>query len=63
VLRSRPLAEKITLTRAFETQVMGYLESGVVGPVVDRVLPAEEAAEAHRLLETNSTFGKVLLRW
>jgi NADPH:quinone reductase-like Zn-dependent oxidoreductase len=63
VLRSRPLSEKITLTRAFESQVMGHLSTGAVGPVVDRVLPAAEAAEAHRLLEANETFGKVLLRW
>jgi NADPH:quinone reductase-like Zn-dependent oxidoreductase len=32
------------------------------GPVIDRELPLEQAAEAHRLIENRETFGKVLLR-
>jgi NADPH2:quinone reductase len=32
------------------------------GPVVDRELPLEQAAEAHRLIEERQTFGKVLLK-
>ncbi|HET6170984.1 MAG TPA: zinc-binding dehydrogenase [Gaiellales bacterium] len=32
------------------------------GPVIDRVLPLEQAAEAHRLIENRQTFGKVLLQ-
>jgi len=32
------------------------------GPVVDRELPLEQAAEAHRLIENRETFGKVLLK-
>jgi hypothetical protein len=32
-------------------------------PVVDRILPADAAPEAHGLLEGNATFGKVLLGW
>jgi NADPH:quinone reductase-like Zn-dependent oxidoreductase len=32
------------------------------GPVVDRELPLEQAAEAHRLIENRETFGKVILK-
>ncbi len=32
------------------------------GPVVDRELPLDQAAEAHRLIESRQTFGKVVLR-
>lgn len=63
VLRVRPLEEKIALTRAFESQALRHFDSGVLRPVVDRILPSDEAPEAHRLLEGNATFGKVLLKW
>jgi NADPH2:quinone reductase len=32
------------------------------GPLVDRELPLEQAAEAHRLIENRETFGKVVLK-
>ncbi|HSW31277.1 MAG TPA: NAD(P)H-quinone oxidoreductase [Longimicrobiales bacterium] len=63
VLRVRPLEEKIALTRAFEARALAFFDTRALRPVVDRVLPAADAAEAHRLLEANATFGKVLLRW
>jgi NADPH:quinone reductase-like Zn-dependent oxidoreductase len=34
----------------------------LLGPVVDRELPLEQAAEAHRLIENRETFGKVVLK-
>jgi NADPH:quinone reductase len=63
VLRSRPPAEKAELARRFEAAVVPAFEAGALEPVIDRVLPAGDAAEAHRLLEANDTFGKVLLAW
>ena len=62
VLRARPHAEKVEATRAFERDVLPLFESGAVRPVVDRVFPLEDAAEAHRYLESNQSFGKVVLQ-
>lgn len=61
VLRARSLAEKIEATRALERDVLPLLASGDVRPVVDRVFPFEDAAAAHRYLESNESFGKVVL--
>jgi NADPH:quinone reductase len=61
VLASRPLEEKIAAIRAFEHHVVPLLARGAVRPVIDRVLPLERAADAHRSLERNETFGKIVL--
>ncbi len=61
VLRARSHEEKVAATRAFERDVLPLLESGDVRPVVDRVFPLEAAADAHGYVETNASFGKVLL--
>jgi len=63
VLRARPVGEKAALARAFAEQVLPGFASGELRPVIDRVLPAVEAAEAHRLMEANENFGKILLEW
>ena len=61
VLRARPLEEKIAATRACAAQVVPLLLRDVVRPVVDRVFPLDEIASAHRHLESNATFGKVVV--
>ena len=61
VLRARPLEEKIVATRAFAAQVVPLLLRDVVRPVVDKVFPLAEIAAAHRHLESNATFGKVVI--
>lgn len=61
VLRARPLEEKIAATRAFAAQVVPLLLRDVVRPVVDKIFPLDEIADAHRHLESNTTFGKVVI--
>jgi putative PIG3 family NAD(P)H quinone oxidoreductase len=61
-LRARPLDEKAQLTRRFQERFGAALEKGRVRPVVDRVLPLDQAGEAHRVVEASEHFGKVVLR-
>ena len=61
-LRARSLEEKAAAVRAFEKSVLPHLASGRIKTVVDRVYPLAEAAEAHRCLASNATFGKVVLK-
>jgi len=61
VLRARPIEEKIAVARELERTIVPWLAEGRIHGVVDRTFPLAEAAEAHRLLASNDTFGKVLL--
>lgn len=63
VLRTRPAAEKAAAARNFEESVLPLLLRGTVQPVIHDVIPMEEAARAHELVESNETFGKVVLSW
>ena len=60
-LRTRPLEEKISAARAFERDVGELLATGRVRPIMDRVFPLGEAAEAHRQMESDANFGKLVL--
>ena len=61
VLRSRPIEEKIALTREFARTILPLIAGGRIRPVVDRVLPLSRAAEAHAAMERNENFGKIVL--
>ncbi len=61
MLRSRPLEEKILAARALERHLVPLFASGALRPVVDRVFPLARAADAHRLMQKNDTFGKLVL--
>jgi putative PIG3 family NAD(P)H quinone oxidoreductase len=60
-LRPRSVAEKAAIARDLEQHVWPLLSSGTVAPVIDRMLPLENAAEAHRLLESGDVVGKIVL--
>jgi tumor protein p53-inducible protein 3 len=61
-LRRTPLPQKIALTEAVAAFALPRFETGELHPVIDSVLPLEQAAEAHRRMEDNSTVGKIVLR-
>jgi NADPH:quinone reductase len=61
MLRSRSAEEKATATRLFASRVVPLLTSGAVQPVVDRAYKLEEIRAAHERLESNESFGKVVL--
>lgn len=63
VLRARPLEEKINLARQFSDRIVPLFESRQLKPIVDRVLAFEKIGEAHTLMESNKTFGKIVLVW
>jgi putative PIG3 family NAD(P)H quinone oxidoreductase len=62
VLRSRPLEEKAMVTRRFADEVCPLLAKGTVWPVIDKVFPLDQVRDAQSYMESNSNFGKILLR-
>ncbi len=60
-LRTRSLEEKATATRLFAEHVVPLLASGLVRPVIDKVFQMEEVRAAHQRIESNESFGKVVL--
>jgi len=61
-LRPRSVAEKAAIARGLREKVWPLLASGRVRPVVHAVLPLTEAAAAHRLLESGTSIGKIVLQ-
>lgn len=61
VLRARSTEEKATATRLFARHVVPLLASGAARPVIDRIYELDQIREAHTRLESNETFGKVVL--
>jgi putative PIG3 family NAD(P)H quinone oxidoreductase len=62
VLRPRPVAEKAAIIRAFERDVLPHFASGKIVPLIHRVYPLAQAADAHRAMEASEHFGKLVLR-
>jgi len=63
VLRARPLEEKIALAREFELRVLPGFEDDSLTPVLDSTFTPDRAAEAHRAMEDNQNFGKLVIVW
>jgi len=61
VLRSRPVTEKAGIVRQFTQVVMPLFEQGAIVPMIHKVLPLAQAAEAHRMMEASEHFGKIVL--
>ena len=62
-LRPRPVAFKGAIARSLRERVWPLLSSGTIKPVIHQVFPAEQAAAAHELMESNRHIGKLVLSW
>ncbi len=60
-LRIRSAEEKATATRLFAEHVVPLLRSGAVRPVIDKVFQMKDVRAAHERIESNGSFGKVVL--
>ncbi len=63
VLRSRSSEEKAEATKSFIDNVLPLIEAGKIKPNLDKIFKAENASEAHEYLESNESFGKVILEF
>jgi NADPH:quinone reductase len=68
MMRTRALEERAPLVRAFTERMLPLFDqriehSAPLRPVLERTYPMTELAEAHRVLESNETFGKIVLTW
>jgi putative PIG3 family NAD(P)H quinone oxidoreductase len=61
-LRGRTPEQKAEICTQVERHVWPWIAAGIVKPVVDRVMPLTEAADAHRALEAGGVTGKIILR-
>ncbi len=60
-LRPRTIAQKSAIARELETKWWPKLNAGVGAPVVHRVFPWAQAAQAHALMESSAHTGKIVL--
>jgi len=61
-MRPRTAAEKAAIARDLRARVWPVLDAGRCAPVIHDVLPLEQAAQAHRLMESSDHIGKIVLR-
>jgi putative PIG3 family NAD(P)H quinone oxidoreductase len=62
VLRPRPVEEKGRISRKFADEVLPHMSNRTIVPLIHEVYPLDEAAEAHRAMESSTHFGKIVLR-
>lgn len=60
-LRSRPVEGKARICASVVEHVWPLVADGAIQPIVSAVLPLDDVAEAHRMIESGDAVGKVLL--
>jgi putative PIG3 family NAD(P)H quinone oxidoreductase len=62
VLRSRPVADKAEIVAEFTRTALPRFADRTIVPIVEKVFPIDEVVEAHRMMEEDRHFGKIVLR-
>ncbi|HVJ43688.1 MAG TPA: NAD(P)H-quinone oxidoreductase [Dongiaceae bacterium] len=60
-LRPRSVADKAAIAAALSEKVLPLLDAGTVKPLIYKTFPLAQVADAHRLMETSTHIGKIVL--
>jgi len=60
-LRPRPVDFKGAIARSLREKIWPLIEAGRIKPEIYQTFPLEQAAEAHRLMESSQHIGKIVL--
>jgi NADPH2:quinone reductase len=60
-LRPRPVAFKAAIAKNLREHVWPLIEAGKIRPVIHQVFALDQAADAHRLMESSTHVGKIVL--
>ena len=61
VLRARSIPEKAAATAAFDRDLGALFRDGTLEATVDTVFPLDALPDAHRRMESNDSFGKIVI--
>ena len=62
VLRSRPVSEKGEIIAEFIKRALPSFADRSIVPIIEKVFPIDEVVEAHRMMEEDKHFGKIVLK-
>ncbi len=62
VLRSRPVAEKAEIVAEFSQRALPKFADRSIVPIIEKTFALDEVAEAHRMMEEDSHFGKIVMK-
>lgn len=62
VLRSRPVAEKAEIVAEFTRRALPKFADRSIVPIIEKVFGIDQVADAHRMMEEDKHFGKIVLR-
>ena len=62
VLRSRPVKEKGEIVAEFTRRALPKFADRTIVPIIEKVFTIDQVADAHRMMEEDKHFGKIVLR-
>jgi NADPH:quinone reductase len=62
VLRSRPVKDKGEIVAEFTKTALPKFADRTIVPIIEKVFPLDQVVEAHRMMEEDKHFGKIVLQ-
>ena len=62
VLRSRPVSEKGDIVAEFTRRALPKFADRTIVPIIEKVFSLDQVVEAHRMMEEDKHFGKIVLK-